>query len=74
MEKYVKDSMEGIDELIRQVGDWDTCNTDSRYHLNEKFTPPSQLTRVNENPDFFSSYAVKLSGSVAPAVDNELHL
>jgi hypothetical protein len=25
MEEYVKDLMEGIDEHIRQVGDWETC-------------------------------------------------
>jgi hypothetical protein len=27
MEKHVKDLMEGIDEHIRQVGDWETCDT-----------------------------------------------
>jgi hypothetical protein len=43
--------------------------THYRYHVNEKFTPHSQLTRVNENPYLWSSYAVKLSGSAAPAVE-----
>jgi hypothetical protein len=69
MEKHVKDLMEGIDEHIRQVGDWETCNTHYRYHVNEKVTPHSQLTRVNENPDFWSSYAIKLSRSAVPAVE-----
>jgi hypothetical protein len=49
---YVKDLMEGIDEHIRQAGDWETCDTHYRYHVNEKVTPHSQLTRVNEKPDF----------------------
>jgi hypothetical protein len=71
MEKYVKDLMEGIDEQIQQVGDWETCDTHYRYHINEKVTPHSQLTRANENPDFWSRYAVKLSGSAAPAVKTD---
>jgi hypothetical protein len=71
MEKHVNDLMEGIDEHLRQVGDWETCNTHYRYHVNEKVTPHSQLTRANENPDFWSSYAIKLSGSAAPAVETD---
>jgi hypothetical protein len=71
MEKHVKDLMEGIDELIRQVGDWETCDTHYRYHVNKKVTPHSQLTRENENPDFWSSYAIKLSGSTVPAVETD---
>jgi hypothetical protein len=63
--------MEGIDEHIRQVGDWETCDTHYRYHVNEKVTPYSQLTRVNENPNLWSSYAVKLGGSAAPAVETD---
>jgi hypothetical protein len=63
--------MEGIDKHLRQVGDWETCNTHYRYHVTEKVTPHSQLTRVNENPDFWSSYAIKLSGSAAPAVETD---
>jgi hypothetical protein len=53
--------MEGIDEHIRQVGYWETCDTHYRYHINEKFTPHSQLTRANENrifgPDMPSNLA-----------------
>jgi hypothetical protein len=30
MEKHVKDLMEGIDEHIRQIGDWETCDTHYR--------------------------------------------
>jgi hypothetical protein len=60
--------MKGIDEHIRQIGDWETYDTHYRYHVNEKVTPHSQLTRANENPDFWSSYAIKLSGSSVPAV------
>jgi hypothetical protein len=71
MGKYVKDLMEGIDEQIQQVGDWETCDTHYRYHVNKKVTPHSQLTRASENPDFWSSYAVKLSGSAAPAVKTD---
>jgi hypothetical protein len=71
METYVKDLMEGIDEHLQQVGDWETCNTHYIYHVNEKVTPHSQLTRANENPDFWSSYAIKLSGSAAPAVETD---
>jgi hypothetical protein len=71
MEKYVKDLMEGIDEHLRQVGDWETCDTHYRYHINKKVTPHSKLTRANENPDFWSSYAIKLSGSAAPAVETD---
>jgi hypothetical protein len=71
MEKYVKDLMEGIDEHIQQVGDWETCDTHYRYHVNKKVTPHSQLTRANENPDFWSSYAIKLSGSAVPAVETD---
>jgi hypothetical protein len=71
MEKHVKDLMEGIDEHIRQIGDWETCDTNYRYHVNEKVTPHSQLTRANENPDFWSSYAIKLSGSDVPAVETD---
>jgi hypothetical protein len=67
--KHVKDLMEGIDEHLRQVGDWETCDTHYRYHVNEKVTPHSQLTRANENPDFWSSYAIKLIGSAVSAVD-----
>jgi hypothetical protein len=71
MEKHVKDLMEGIDEHIRQVGDCETCDTHYRYHVNEKVTPHSQLTRSNENPNFWSSYAIKLSGSAVPAVETD---
>jgi hypothetical protein len=71
MEKYVKDLMEGIDEHLRQVGDWETCDTHYIYHVNEKVTPHSQLTRAKENPDFWSSYAIRLSGSAAPAVETD---
>jgi chromosome segregation ATPase len=39
--------------------------------VNEKVTPHSQLTRANENQDFWSSYAVKLSGSAAPTVETD---
>jgi hypothetical protein len=63
--------MEGIDEHLRQVGDWETCNTHYRYHVNEKVTPHSQLTRANVNPDFWSSHAIKLSGSAVPAVETD---
>jgi hypothetical protein len=63
--------MEGIDEHIRQVGDWETCDTHYRYHVNKKVTPHSQLTRANENPHFWSSYAIKLSGSAVPAVETD---
>jgi hypothetical protein len=34
MEKHVKYLMEGIDEHIRQVGGWETCDTHYRYHVN----------------------------------------
>jgi hypothetical protein len=71
MEKHVKDLMEGIDKHIRQIGDWETCDTHYRYHVNEKVTPHSQLTRANENPDLWSSYAIKLSGSAVPAVETD---
>jgi hypothetical protein len=71
MEKYVKDLMSGLDEHIRQVGDWATCDTHYRYHVHEKVTPHSQLTRANENQDFWSSYAVKLSGSAAPTMETD---
>jgi hypothetical protein len=36
MEKNVKDF----------VGDWETCDTHYRYHVNEKVTPHSQLMRA----------------------------
>jgi hypothetical protein len=71
MEKYVNDLMVGLDEHIRQVGDWETCDTHYRYHVNEKVPPHIQLTRANENQDFWSSYAVKLSGSAATAVETD---
>jgi hypothetical protein len=71
MEKHVNDLMEGIDEHIRHIGDWETCDTHYRYHTNEKFTPHSQLTRANENPSIWSSYAIKLSGSAVPAVETD---
>jgi hypothetical protein len=71
MEKYVKDLMVGLDEHTRQVGDRETCDTRYRYHVNEKVTPHSQLTRANENQDFWSSYAFKLSGSASPAVETD---
>jgi hypothetical protein len=61
MEKYVKDLVAGIDEHIRQVGDWAKCDTHYRYLVNGKVTPHSQLTRANDNQDFWSCYAVKLS-------------
>jgi hypothetical protein len=48
-----------------------TCDTHYRHHINEKVTPHSQLTRANENPDFWSIYAIKLSGSSVPAVEND---
>jgi hypothetical protein len=41
MKKHFKDLMEGIDEHLRQVGDWETCDTHYRYHVNEKVTPQS---------------------------------
>jgi hypothetical protein len=69
MEKQVKDRMEGINEDIRQAAYWETRDTHYRYYVNEKFTPHSQLTRANENPDFWSSYAIELSGSAVPAVE-----
>jgi hypothetical protein len=34
IEKHIKGLMEGIDEHIRQVGDWETCDTHYRYHVN----------------------------------------
>jgi hypothetical protein len=71
MEKHVKDLMEGIDEHIRQIGNWETCDTHYRYQVNEKVTPYSQLTRRNENPAFWSSYAIKLSGSAVPEVETD---
>jgi hypothetical protein len=71
IEKYVKDLMEVINEHLRQVGDWETCDTHYRYHVNEKVTPHSQLTRANENPDFRSSYAIKLNGSAVPVVETD---
>jgi hypothetical protein len=33
--------MEEIDEHIRQAGDWETCDTHYRYHVNEQVTPHS---------------------------------
>jgi hypothetical protein len=71
MEKNVKGLMLGLDEHIRQVGDWETCDTHYRYHVNEKATPHRKLTRANENQDFWSIYAVKLSVSAAPAVETD---
>jgi hypothetical protein len=71
MEKDVNDLMEGIDEHIRQTGDWETCDTHYRYHINKKVTPHNQLTRVNNNPDFWSSYAIRLSGSAVPEVETD---
>jgi hypothetical protein len=71
IEKHVKDLTEGIDEHILQVGDWETCDTHYRYHVNQKVTPHSQLARANENPDFWSSYAIKLSGSAVIAVETD---
>jgi hypothetical protein len=63
--------MEEIAEHIPQVADWETCDTHFRYHANEKVTPHSQLTRANENPDSWSSYGIKLSGSAVPAVETD---
>jgi hypothetical protein len=57
--------------VFEKVGDWETCDTHYRYHVNKKVTPHSQFTRANENPDFWSSYAIKLSGSAAPAVETD---
>jgi hypothetical protein len=71
MEKYVKDLMEVIDELLQQVGDWEKCDTHYSYRVNEKVTPQCQLTRANGNPDFWSSYAIKLSKSAAPAMETD---
>jgi hypothetical protein len=71
IEKHVKDLMEEIDEHIRKIGDWETCDTHYTYHVNEKVTPHSQLTRANENPDFWSSYAIKLIGSAVSAVETD---
>jgi hypothetical protein len=51
MEKHVKDLMDGIDEHIRHIGDWETCYTHYRYHVNEKVTQHSQLTRACYNVD-----------------------
>jgi hypothetical protein len=63
--------MEGIDDHIQQVGNWETCNTEYRFHINVKVTPHRQLTRANENQDFWSSYAIKLSSSTAPTVETD---
>jgi hypothetical protein len=63
--------MEGIEDHLQQAGDWETCDTHYRYHVNEKVTSHSQLTRANENPDFWSSYAIKLSGYAVPAVETD---
>jgi hypothetical protein len=46
MEKYVKDLMEEIDEHIRQVGDWGTCDTNYRFHISEKVTPDDSSDRA----------------------------
>jgi hypothetical protein len=65
MKTYVKDFMEGIDKHIQQVGDWGKCHTHCIFHINKKVTLHSQITRANENQDFWSSYAVKPSGPTA---------
>jgi hypothetical protein len=39
--------------------------------VNRRQTTHCQLMRVNENPGFWSSYAIKLSGSAAPVVETE---
>jgi hypothetical protein len=71
MGTYINDFLEGINEHIRQTGDWTTFDTHYRYHIRGNVTPHSHITRVTENQDFWSSCAVKLSGSTAPTVDTD---
>jgi hypothetical protein len=63
MEKYIKYLLEGIDENIQQIEDWTTDVAHYRYHVKEKVTAQSEMTRAADNQYVWTHYAVKIGGS-----------